>query len=108
VAILVEVAGETALASDSIDSVVADLGRIALAIMIVTLVLLAVFLRSLLAPAYLLAASLMAVLAALGLTVLMALVALFGRAGMWPGHRRGPARPPAAMDQPRRAPAQRT
>ena len=67
-----EVAGETALdVGDSIGSVFADLGRIALAIMLVTLVLLALFLRSLLAPVYLLAASVLAVFATLGLTILI-------------------------------------
>ena len=66
-----EVAGETALTGDSIGSVFADLGRIALAIMLVTLALLALFLRSLLAPVYLLVASVLAVFAALGLTILI-------------------------------------
>jgi RND superfamily putative drug exporter len=66
-----EVTGETALTSDSISSVFADLGRVALAIMLVTLVLLALFLRSLLAPAYLLAASVLAVFATLGLVLLI-------------------------------------
>ncbi len=66
-----EVAGETALTGDSIGSVFADLGRVALAIMVVTLVLLALFLRSLLAPVYLLAASVLAVFATLGLTILI-------------------------------------
>jgi putative drug exporter of the RND superfamily len=66
-----ELGGQTALTGDSIQSVFADLGRIALAIMIVTLVLLAVFLRSLLAPVYLLAASVLAVFATLGLTILI-------------------------------------
>ncbi len=66
-----ELAGETALTGDSIGSVFADLGRIALAIMLVTLVLLALFLRSLLAPFYLLAASVLAVFATLGLTILI-------------------------------------
>jgi putative drug exporter of the RND superfamily len=66
-----ELAGETALTGDSIGSVFADLGRIALAIMLVTLVLLALFLRSLLAPFYLLAASVLAVFATLGLTLLI-------------------------------------
>ena len=61
-----ELAGQTALTGDSIGSVFADLGRIALAIMAVTLVLLALFLRSLLAPVYLLAASVLAVFATLG------------------------------------------
>jgi putative drug exporter of the RND superfamily len=67
-----ELAGQTALTGDSIGSVLADLDRIALAIMAVTLVLLALFLRSLLAPAYLLAASVLAVFATLGLTMLIA------------------------------------
>ena len=66
-----ELAGQTALTGDSIGSVLADLGRIAVAIMAVTLVLLALFLRSLLAPVYLLAASVLAVFATLGLTVLI-------------------------------------
>jgi RND superfamily putative drug exporter len=66
-----EVAGETALTGDAISSVFADLGRIALAIVLVTLILLGLFLRSLLAPVYLLAASLLAVLATVGLTLLI-------------------------------------
>jgi RND superfamily putative drug exporter len=64
-----EMAGQTALTGDSIGSVFADLGRVALAIMAVTLVLLVLFLRSLLAPVYLLAASVLAVFATLGLTI---------------------------------------
>ena len=64
-----ELGGQTALTGDSIGSVFADLGRVALAIMVVTLVLLALFLRSLLAPVYLLAASVLAVFATLGLTI---------------------------------------
>ena len=66
-----ELAGQTALTGDSIGSIFADLGRIALAIMLVTLALLALFLRSLLAPVYLLAASVLAVFATLGLTILI-------------------------------------
>jgi putative drug exporter of the RND superfamily len=66
-----EVAGQTALIADSIDSIVADLGRVALAIMLVTLILLVLFLRSLLAPVYLLAASVLAVFATLGLAMLI-------------------------------------
>src|SRR5689334_18837766 len=66
-----ELAGQTALTGDSIGSVFADLGRVALAIMVVTLVLLALFLRSVLAPAYLLAASVLAVFATLGLVILI-------------------------------------
>ncbi|HET9971463.1 MAG TPA: MMPL family transporter [Streptosporangiaceae bacterium] len=66
-----ELAGQTALTGESIGSVFADLGRVALAIMVVTLVLLALFLRSLLAPVYLLAASVLAVFATLGLVILI-------------------------------------
>jgi putative drug exporter of the RND superfamily len=66
-----EVAGQTALIADSIDSIFADLGRVALAIMLVTLILLVLFLRSLLAPVYLLAASVLAVFATLGLAMLI-------------------------------------
>jgi putative drug exporter of the RND superfamily len=64
-----ELAGQTALTGDSIGSVFADLGRVALAIVAVTLVLLALFLRSVLAPVYLLAASVLAVFATLGPTI---------------------------------------
>jgi RND superfamily putative drug exporter len=65
-----EVGGETALTSDAISSVLADLSRVVLAILVVSLVLLVVFLRSLLAPVYLLFASVLAVFASLGLTLL--------------------------------------
>jgi RND superfamily putative drug exporter len=64
------VGGETALTSDAISSVLADLSRVVVAILAVSLILLAVFLRSLLAPAYLLFASVLAVFASLGLTLL--------------------------------------
>ena len=67
----VEVGGETALTSDAISSVLADLSRVVVAILAVSLLLLAVFLRSLLAPAYLLLASVLAVFASLGLTLLL-------------------------------------
>jgi putative drug exporter of the RND superfamily len=76
-----EVAGQTALIADSIGSVFADLGRVALAIMVVTLILLALFLRSLLAPVYLLAASVLAVFATLGLAMLICR-AVLGSASM--------------------------
>jgi RND superfamily putative drug exporter len=66
-----EVAGQTALTGDSINSIFTDLGRVVLAIILVTLILLALFLRSLLAPVYLLAASILAVFAALGLALLI-------------------------------------
>ena len=76
-----EVGGETALTSDAIQSTVGDLWRVAVVIMAVTLVLLAIFLRALLAPLYLLAASVLAVLASLGVTALICR-ALFGTANL--------------------------
>jgi putative drug exporter of the RND superfamily len=76
-----EMAGQTALTGDSIGSVFADLGRVALAIVAVTLVLLALFLRSLLAPVYLLAASVLAVFATLGLAIVIG-QHVFGYAGL--------------------------
>ncbi len=76
-----EVAGQTALISDSINSVFSDLSRVAVAIMVVTLILLMVFLRSLLAPVYLLAASVLAVFATLGLAFLICR-AVLGSASM--------------------------
>jgi RND superfamily putative drug exporter len=66
-----EVGGQTALTSDAITSTASDLWRVGLAIMLVTLLLLMLFLRALLAPVYLLAASVLAVLATLGLTVVI-------------------------------------
>ncbi len=64
----VSFAGDTALASDTVDQTLGDLGRIGLAIVVVNLILLVLFLRSLVAPLYLLAASVLALFAALGLT----------------------------------------
>jgi RND superfamily putative drug exporter len=72
-----EVGGQTALTGDAINATASDLWRVGLVIMLVTLVLLIVFLRALLAPLYLLAASLLAVLATLGLTVVIC-DAIFG------------------------------
>jgi RND superfamily putative drug exporter len=66
--IRVSFAGDTALARDTVDRTLDDLGRIGAAIVAVSLILLIVFLRSLVAPLYLLAASVMALLASLGLT----------------------------------------
>jgi putative drug exporter of the RND superfamily len=66
-----EVGGETALTSDAISSVLSDLERVVVAILVVSLILLTVFLRSLLAPVYLLFSSVLAVLASLGLTMLV-------------------------------------
>jgi RND superfamily putative drug exporter len=64
-----EVGGETALAGDAIDATEGGLWRVAVCIALVILVLLTVFLRTLIAPVYLLAASVLALLSALGLTV---------------------------------------
>ena len=72
-----EVGGQTALTGDAINATASDLWRVGLAIMLVTLLLLFLFLRALLAPVYLLAASLLAVLATLGLTVVIC-DAIFG------------------------------
>jgi RND superfamily putative drug exporter len=66
-----EVGGPTALTSDAINATASDLWRVGLAIAAVTLLLLLLFLRALLAPVYLLVASLLAVLATLGLTVVL-------------------------------------
>lgn len=64
-----EVGGETALTAETIDATTADMRRIAVAVLLVTLLLLAVFLRALIAPLYLLAASVLALVATLGVTV---------------------------------------
>ena len=66
-----EVGGQSALTSDAVTSTASDLWRVGLAIILVTLLLLMLFLRALLAPVYLLAASVLAVLATLGLTVVI-------------------------------------
>ena len=63
-----QVTGATAIASDTITDVVHDLARIALVALIVDFVLLAIFLRALVAPLYLLGASVLALAATLGLT----------------------------------------
>jgi putative drug exporter of the RND superfamily len=72
-----QVGGQTALTGDAINATASDLWRVGLVIVGVTLLLLLLFLRALLAPVYLLAASLLAVLGTLGLTVLIC-DALFG------------------------------
>lgn len=61
-------AGDTALAEGIVGSTRADLGRIAVAALMVNLLLLVLFLRALVAPLYLLASSVLALAAALGLT----------------------------------------
>lgn len=60
--------GETALAAETVRTLVRDLARIGLAVLLVNLILLVIFLRALVAPLYLLAASALALAASLGLT----------------------------------------
>jgi putative drug exporter of the RND superfamily len=62
------VAGDTALAKESVDTIHGDIARVAVALLLANLVLLAIFLRALLAPLYLLAASVLALTAAIGVT----------------------------------------
>ncbi|MDP9378060.1 MAG: MMPL family transporter [Actinomycetota bacterium] len=63
------IGGETLLAAETVAAVIADLGRIALAALAVNFILLAIFMRALVAPFYLLAASVLAFAASLGVTV---------------------------------------
>jgi RND superfamily putative drug exporter len=63
------VAGDAALAADTIDGMIGDLLRVAIASLLVTFLVLALFLRSLLAPLVLMCASVLALAAAMGLTV---------------------------------------
>ncbi|MDR7300526.1 MMPL family transporter [Haloactinomyces albus] len=63
--------GDTALALELVNSARGDYIRVALAIALVDLLLLVLFLRALVAPLYLLAASFLALAASLGLTVLL-------------------------------------
>ena len=65
----IEVGGETAAVGAAVSSTTASLGQLALIMLAITFVLLALFLRALLAPLYLLAASVLSLLATLGLTV---------------------------------------
>lgn len=67
--VTVSVAGDTALAEGLVDSTRSDLGRIAVAAVVVNLLLLVLFLRALVAPVYLLTSSVLALTASLGLTV---------------------------------------
>jgi putative drug exporter of the RND superfamily len=62
------VAGDTALADEAVKTVHSDIARVALALLLANFVLLALFLRALLAPLYLLAASVLALTAAIGIT----------------------------------------
>jgi RND superfamily putative drug exporter len=60
--------GETALADDTVSGVLDDLARVAVVVVLVNVVLLALFMRALVAPLYLVAASILGLLASLGLT----------------------------------------
>ncbi len=62
------VAGDTALVAETIDETVDDMWRIAPTATVVVIAILALFLRALVAPLYLVAASALAVCASLGLT----------------------------------------
>ena len=54
--------GQTALADDTVSRVLADLGRVAVVAILVNLVLLALFMRALVAPLYLVASSILGLL----------------------------------------------
>lgn len=62
-------AGDTALSRETIDGTVADLARVVPAVLLAVLLVLVVFLRGLVAPLYLVAASTLGPLAAVGLAV---------------------------------------
>ena len=67
----VSYAGETALAQETVDSLAGDLRRVAFVTALAMFVLLAIFLRALLAPLLLLFGSLLACAAAFGITALL-------------------------------------
>jgi RND superfamily putative drug exporter len=67
----VDLAGDTALAVETIDAVRRDVLRVAAAVLLANFLLLALFLRALAAPLYLLAASTLGLAASLGLTTLV-------------------------------------
>jgi RND superfamily putative drug exporter len=65
----VSVAGDTALADDTISAMRTDLVRVAIVVLVVNLLFLALFLRALVAPILLVLSSVLSVAAAMGLTV---------------------------------------
>ena len=67
----VSYAGDTAIARQTIVRTLSDLVRIGLAVVLVDLLLLMVFLRSLVAPLYLIASSVLALTASAGITVVI-------------------------------------
>jgi RND superfamily putative drug exporter len=62
--------GQTALADDTVTRVLDDLARVAVVAVLVNVLLLALFMRALVAPLYLVASSILGLLATLGLTTL--------------------------------------
>ena len=62
------VTGQTAIAAETVDSIRASIPFVALAALLVNFLFLAIFLRALVAPLYLLAASVLSVTATIGLT----------------------------------------
>ena len=66
----VRLAGDTALAEETVDTIAHDLIRIGIAAFFVNFLLLAIFLRALIAPLYLVLASAVALAASIGLTTL--------------------------------------
>jgi putative drug exporter of the RND superfamily len=67
----VRLAGDTALAGETVETIKHDLVRIAIAAFLVNFLLLALFLRSIVAPLYLVLASGLALAASIGLTTLV-------------------------------------
>ncbi|MCW3048989.1 MAG: superfamily drug exporter, partial [Solirubrobacterales bacterium] len=67
----VSYAGDTALAAETVDSIVVDMRRVVLATALVTFVLLALFLRALVAPLLLLTGSVLALAGSFGLSALL-------------------------------------
>ena len=66
----IRIAGDTALAEETVRTITHDLIRIGIAAFLVNFLLLAIFLRALLAPLYLVLASALALAASVGLTTL--------------------------------------
>jgi RND superfamily putative drug exporter len=67
----VGLAGDTALAAETVETIKSDLVRIGIAAFVVNFLLLALFLRAIVAPLYLVGASALALAASLGLTTLV-------------------------------------
>jgi putative drug exporter of the RND superfamily len=68
--VVVRLAGDTALAEETVETITHDLIRIGVAAFLVNFLLLAIFLRALIAPLYLVLASMLALAASIGLTTL--------------------------------------